>query len=567
MKGEDRRRGDLFLDGWKRSKAEGWAARIQDYQDVYAVADGCFFDMRAALRVVNFFTRKLRHYKGQWAGTPFIPLKWQEGRLLTPAFGWMRAPGVRRYKMVFCEVPKKNGKSTVCAGLGMYFAVADKEQGAEVYFAANSRDQARKVFEPALKIGKSSPIINSICTFHDHIMRINHPASNSFISAITADADTNEGHDFHALIIDEVHVMTNRDYWAALQKGGIARRQPMIWMITTAGDDMETVGYDEYKFACKVRDGEVMAWHYLPVIYEIPREQQDDWKNPKLWKIANPSYGDILTKDSFDEQVTEAESKPSEISKFKRYRLNIWVQSSNPWLAIEYWDRCAADDADAPWQMKGARTMCVAGVDLSTTQDLTSYCLSFIDTKGILWCKWRNYLPDENIVQKEGKDRAPYRMWAEQGWLTLTSGEVVDYEQIKKDILRDAKDYQMVECLFDPLNAVQLATDLTNSGIEVAMYRQGTVSMEPAIKEIEGRILTQRFRHTGDPVARWAFTNVNLVTDTGGNRKFTKGGSKKGGKSSDRGLTRKKIDPMVAMLMSGFSATVAQPKRRESSYR
>jgi len=566
MAGEDKKRGEAFWMGWVRAKNEGWLGRIQNYQDVYAVADGCYFDPAGANRVMNFFTKKLRHYKGEWAGGPFIPMTWQREQLLVPAFGWKREGGARRFKTVFCEVPKKNGKSTLAAGIGLYMVCADNEQGSEVYLAANSRDQARKVFEPAVKMGRVSPVLNKICTFHEHITRINHAASNSFMVAISADSDTNEGHDFHGLIVDEVHVMTDREYWGALQKGGIARRQPMTWVITTAGSDMETVGYDEYQFACQVRDGEVMAWHYLPVIYEIPKAREDDWRNPELWKMANPAYGEILSYSGFEEQVREAEQKPIEVEKFKRYRLNVWVQSSNPWLPVEKWDLCLGEEPDAPWHREGIGTICAAGVDLSTTQDLTSYCLAFLDSKDLLWCRWRHYLPAENIYAKEDKDRAPYRLWAEQNWLTLTEGEVVDYQQVKRDILADAARFQMVECLFDPLNAVQLATDLTDSGVPVAMFRQGTISMEPAIKEIEGRILDGRFRHIGDPVSRWAFTNVEMVSDTGGNRKMTKTQTRHG-KSRERGKTRKKIDPMVAMMMGGFRAVIAKPARRESSYR
>ncbi len=339
--------------------------------DEVAVANGCYFDEAAADRVVQFFRRFLRHSKGQFAGKRFEPLPWQRDSILRPLFGWKRADGTRRFRRAYVEVPKKNGKSTLCAGLALYLAIGDGEPGAEVYSAAADRDQASIVFGEAVHMVEASPALLARLEVVRSSKRIVHSRSRSLYKALSADVATKEGLNIHGLIFDELHAQPNRKLWDTLKYGGAARRQPLFISITTAGFDRTSICWEQHCYAKSVLEGTVEDDSFFAFI--AGADEKDDWKSPETWRKANPSYGDVLSVSSFEDDFKDALGSPVKEAAFKRYRLNIWTDQAVQWLPMDRWDRC--DAFPDPAELGGAE--CYGGLDLSTTTDVSAFCLYF----------------------------------------------------------------------------------------------------------------------------------------------------------------------------------------------
>lgn len=330
-----------YKAGLARAQREGWSDWIREYQDAVAVASGCWMDVGQGARYCEFIETHLRQSKGEWAGEPLQLLGWQRGRVFMPLFGWRREDGTRRFRKAYIHIPKKNGKSTMCSALEICLLVLDQEPGAEVYSAASDREQARITWCEGANMVEASPDLSEILTVHNHVSTVNYPALHAQFKALSGVPKSAEGLNTHGLVCDEFHQWTDRRLWGALKYGGASRRQPLIVIITTAGDDITSACHEEYEYACKLRDGVLENWSYLAVIYEASPD--DDWKDPKVWRKANPSMGVTIQEEDFREAVREVEGKPAQVADFKRYRLNIWQQSANPWLTIETWDGCGVE--------------------------------------------------------------------------------------------------------------------------------------------------------------------------------------------------------------------------------
>jgi phage terminase large subunit-like protein len=334
--------------GWKRgcasAKRDGWLDKIRTVHDVYAVADGCVYDDVEAKKPGRFTRNCLEIYRGPHAGKPFELLPWLADGFIEPLFGWRRPDGTRRFRKARLWVPKKNAKSMTCAALVLYLlSPIDGEHGPCVYTAAVTRDQARQVFEPALKLAKNSPKLMRLFTTHDHINRINCEANNGFAKALSADGASNEGHDASAIIYDELHVWRDRLFWDSLKYAGAARSQPLHISISTAGDDVESIGYGEYELSVLHRDALATGfidWEQLNLIFECPPELVSKWNTPEAWYAANPSLGVTIKESEMAAMVREAEHDIAVKSRFLRYRLNVWVQAANPAFDMKQWHAC-----------------------------------------------------------------------------------------------------------------------------------------------------------------------------------------------------------------------------------
>jgi phage terminase large subunit-like protein len=351
------------------AKREGWSEWIRSPRDEKAVLEGCRFDIRAAERVRTFFTKFLRHSKGQWAGQPFALLDWQWREVVAPLFGWKRADGTRRYRRAYIEVPKKNGKSALFSGLSLYLLAADGEPGAEVYSAAVDRDQASIVFNEAANMVEVSPQLSSRLNVVRSMKRIVMPRSRSFYKALSADVPAKEGLNAHAVLIDELHAQKTRLLWDTLRYTGAARRQPLHLSITTAGFDHHSICWEQHDYAEKVLDGTIEDSSFLPFIAAAGAE--DDWTSPEVWRKANPSFAVTINPEQFAEDCREAQESPAKENSFRRYRLNQWTEQEVRWLNMEKWDACATPLGDL------GRRPCYAGLDLSSTTDITALVLVF----------------------------------------------------------------------------------------------------------------------------------------------------------------------------------------------
>lgn len=336
-----------FSEGLTRAESEGWADWIETYQDALAVASGCWFEQDSGELACDFMAAALVFVKGKWGGQPFLLMPWQR-KIVMQVFGWKRADGTRRFRRVFIFIPKKNGKTAFSAAMALTLLVFDQEPGAEIYFCATRvKDQADRPWKMAAEMVNRSDELKTILKVHEHVYKIVYPdLFGATLTILAAEHKGAEGQDILATFKDELHVWTDREFFDALTFGGRARAQPLDWTTTTAGNDITSIGYEEYQYAKQVASGAIDAWHYLPVIYEAHKD--DDWTSPQTWAKANPSYGEILSEEDFREDLAEAQVKPAGKLKFLRYRLNIWNHQRDPWLDMDKWLACGDERARIP---------------------------------------------------------------------------------------------------------------------------------------------------------------------------------------------------------------------------
>lgn len=542
--------------------------------DALAVANGCWFDTQAATHVVTFFKQFLRHSKGQWADAPFEPLPWQEQDVLRPLFGWKRPDGTRRYRIAYIEIPKKDGKSTLASGLSLYGLIADNEPGAEVYSAAASRDQAGIVYREAATMVKKSPGLASKIQLQESIKHMSFPAQDSIYKALCAEAGLNEGLNIHFLIMDEMHAQPNDKFWNTLMYGGAARRQPLQVIITTAGVDKDSLCYEYHSKAMQIIEGTLQddsffayvrsaEWAIKRLDAQIKQLQglSDEamtpevkaqlealetqkglvWEDEAVWHEANPSLGHTITLDSFREDFLKAKQSPRLQNAFKRYRLNLWTETEEHWLPTDHWAACSGPIDMAALEGQA----CYAGLDLASVSDLCAFVLLFPDQGNtVLPFFW---LPEETVKKLTEKGDNSYALWAQQGHIKLTPGNVTDYDVIHEDIRALAEQYDIKEIAIDRWNSTQLQTQLQGDGFDVVPYGQGYASMNAPSKELEKLILAHGVRHAQHPVLTWNVANVAKEEDAAGNIKPSKSRSKH------------KIDGVVALIMALGRAIVREP--------
>ena len=522
----------------KVARDEGWSSWIRNDADEKAVLGGCWFDRESADRVVVFFERFLRHTKGQWAGQPFTLLDWQKNDVLMPLFGWKRRSSFRRFRNAYVEIPKKNGKSELCAGLSLYLLVADDEPGAEVYAAAADHDQASIVYGESERMVAGSPPLRKRLTVIRSRKTIVHRKTNSVYRALSADVPTKEGLNIHGLIFDELHAQKSRSLYDTLRYGGAARRQPLLVSITTAGFDRQSICWEQHEYALQILKGIIedeAFFAFIRAANEDPNEGPvDDWTDPKTWRKANPSMGVTIDEEAFAAECREAQNKPSLQNAFKRYRLNIWTSAETRWLDLARWDACKGQvDTE---ELKGCSFF--AGLDLANIRDVAAAVFLFPLEDGRFFVTQRFWVPKENMEERVRKDRVPYDAWVRDGWMTATPGDVIDYAWIEKEILDFAERHQPKEIAFDPWNATQITTNLQEKDLTVVPVRQGFASMSPPMKQLEALIFQGRIVHDGNPVMRWMVDNVTATMDPAGNIK------------PDKGKSREKIDGVVALIMA-----------------
>lgn len=497
---------------------------------------GLWFDNEAATRAIAFFGF-LRHSKGEWAGRAFELSPWQEF-VVGSVFGWKREDGTRRFRTAYNEVPRKNGKSTLSAGVGLYLAFFDNEPGAEVYAAATKRDQARIVWDEARRMVEATPQLRSrisVLTANLHSL-----ATHSKFEPLGADADTLDGLNIHGAIVDELHAHRTRAIVDVLETATGSRRQPLIWYITTAGYDRTSVCWEHHDYSVKVLEGVIEDDRWFAYIATI--DPGDDWRDPSAWAKANPNLGVSVKFDDLETKAARAEQVPGQQNAFRRLHLNEWTEQADRWLDMDVWD-AGAVPVD-PEALRGRP--CFAGLDLSSTTDLTAFVAVFPDDDGGYDVLCRFWCPAEGIRERARRDRVPYDVWAEQGYLTPTEGNVVDYDHIREEIREFAETYQVVEIPYDRWNATQLVTQLMSDGARMVPFGQGFASMAAPTAELERLIRGGKLRHGGHPILRWMASNVAVEQDPAGNLKPSKR------RSTER------IDGIVALIMAIGRAMVHQ---------
>lgn len=486
------------------------------------------FDERAAEKAVRFFERLLVHVKGEWAGQPFALQDWQRDDIIRPLFGWKRADGTRRYRRAYIEIPRKNGKSTLSAGIALYLLFADDEPGAEVYSAAADRDQARIVFDMAKDMVIKSPHLGKLSKPYKYSVYV--PGTMSVYRVLSADAPTKHGLNAHGIVFDELHAQPNRELWDVMTTSMGARRQPLLVSITTAGFDRNSICWEQHEYGRRVLDGIVDDPTFFA--YIAAADEGDDWQDPAVWRKANPGYGVTVKEDYLATEAARAAQVPAYQNTFRRLHLNQWTQQETRWLDMGAWEACGEAFEPEPGML------CYGGLDLATTTDIAAFVLVF-PYEGAYGVVPRFYIPKENMLERSRRDRVPYEAWARDGLIVATPGDVIDFDFILHDIDELRQTYQLVEIAFDRWGATMIAQRLMEMGGDdwVVQFGQGYASMSPPTKELLRLVLERKIRHGGNPVLRWMADNMVVQTDPAGNVKPNKGKS------------REKIDGMVAMIM------------------
>lgn len=500
--------------------------------DPIASAGDCWFDADEAERWVAYFETRCVHIKGEWAGQPLVLNGWETG-FVGCLFGWKRLDGTRRYRTAFVAIARKGGKSTLGAALGSGLLYFDGEPGAEIYSAAGDREQAGIIFGIAKAMVEADPDLKAA----SEIFVKSITAGTSFWRVLSADAPTKHGMNPHGILFDELHVQPNRDLWDVLTTGTAARRQPLTIAITTAGTDKESICWELWQYAERVRDGTVDDPAFLPVIFAA--DPKADWMDPETWKQANPTYPDAPKHEYLAAKCKHAQETPGFENTFRRLHLNQWTESATRWLGSEEW---ALNEGENPVP-DGA--LCYGGLDLASTDDLAAFVAVF-PVHGVYHVLAKHWIPSENIAKRVRRHRVPYDVWLRHGWITATDGNVIDYDVIRADLNAFAERYHLEEVAFDPWNAVDLCNNLQGKdGFTMVEIRQNFPMMSGPTKETGKVVKAGKLRTGGNPVLRWQAGNVTVRTDDNENIK------------PDKKRAREKIDGIVALIMAVGRAALA----------
>ena len=497
------------------------------------MAKDSHYDKSAADYAVDFI-QCLCHTKGTWAGKEFKLLPWQE-QIVRDIFGILKPNGYRQFNFAYAEIPKKNGKSELAAAVALLLTCADNEERAEVYGCAADRQQASIVFEVAADMIRMCPSLSKRCRILSATKRIVYVPTNSFYQVLSAEAYSKHGFNIHGVVFDELHTQPNRKLFDVMTKGsGDARMQPLFFLITTAGTDTKSICYETHQKALDLLEGRKTDPTFYPVIYGA--DDDDDWTDPKVWKKANPSLGTTIGMDKVKAACVSAMENPAEENAFRQLRLNQWVKQVIRWMPMEKWDACRATIDEE--ELEGR--VCYGGLDLSSTTDLTAFSLVFPPRDEeepyiVLPYFW---VPEETLDLRIRRDHVPYDLWARQGFINTTEGNVIHYGFIEKFIEDLGERFNIREIAYDRWGATQISQDLEGAGFTVVPMGQGFASMSPPTKELMNLVLQKRFVHSGHPVLRWNMDNICIRTDPAGNIK------------ADKSKSTEKIDGAIATIMA-----------------
>jgi phage terminase large subunit-like protein len=507
--------------------------KLKRYKPTKFMAEGSRYDKEAADAAVTFINC-LKHTKGEWYGMPFELIDWQE-QIVRDIFGILKPNGYRQFNTAYIEIPKKQGKSELAAAIALYLTCGDFEHGGEVYGCASDRQQASIVFDVAVDMVEQCPALKSRIKPMLSQKRLVYKPLGSFYQVLSAEAYTKHGLNVHGVVFDELHAQPNRELYDVMLHGsGDARKQPLFFLITTAGTDRNSICWEVHQKAEDILQGRKIDPTFYPVIYSAA--DTDDWTSEKVWRKVNPSLGITVDIEKLRVACENAKQNPAEENLFRQLRLNQWVKQSVRWMPMDKWDKCAFPvDAE---KLRG-RT-CYGGLDLSSTTDITAFVLVFSpldesDKYQILPFFW---IPEENIDQRVRRDHVPYDVWERQGFLYTTEGNVVHYGFIETFIEELGMKYNIKEIAFDRWGAIQMTQNLEALGFTVVPFGQGFKDMSPPTKELMKLTLEERIAHGGHPVLRWMMDNIYVKTDPAGNIK------------PDKEKSTERIDGAVALIMA-----------------
>lgn len=516
----------------KEPRPKGYP-KLKNYKPSQFMLPTSHYDKKKADRAVTFI-ENLCHTKGKWAGTPFWLLPWQE-QLIRDIFGIVKPDGNRQFRTAFVEICKKVGKSELAAAVALYLLYADNEPSAEVYGAAADRQQASIVFDVAKQMVEMSPALMKRSKLMGATKRIVNYSNAGYYQVLSAEVGGKHGFSVSGLVFDEIHTQPNRQLYDVLTKGSSdARQNPLHFIITTAGNDRHSIAYELHTKAVNILEGRRVDPTFYPVVYGL--KDDDDWEDEANWYKVNPSLGYTVDIERLRDAYREAKQNPADEVTFKWLRCNMWVSSTVAWIPDAIYMR--GNESIEAASLEGRD--CYAGLDLSSTGDITALVLIFPprdeNEKYVLLPYF--WIPEETIPRRVKANSVPYDIWEKQGYIMSTEGNVIHYDFIEKFIMDLSEKYHILEIAVDRWNATQMIQNLEGEGFTIVPFGQGFSSMSAPTKEFYRLLMEGRIIHGGNPVLRWMAGNVVIDTDPAGNIKVTKAKSKE------------KIDGIVAAIMA-----------------
>ena len=513
------------------------------YNDLENALDkGWYFDRKAAIRAIGFI-EKLKHTKGKWAGQRFKLESWQQF-ILWNIFGWMKADGTRRFRYVYVEIARKNGKTALSAGIGLYMLFADGEARPEVYSAATVKDQARICFSDAVEIVKKTDLKNYLSPYRNSIV---YELKSGMMKPLSSDYGTHDGLNPSCGIIDEFHAHKDSGMFDVIKSAFGARRQPLMFIITTAGFNKNGACYAYRSNVIKILQGINEDDSLFGIIYTL--DSKEEWDNPKMWIKSNPNLGISVFPEYLADQVNDAKNRPEAVRNVMTKNVNLWVDAEKTWILDDMWQKCiGTTDIKS---LRGCK--CWGGLDLSNFSDITAFVLLFHENEKFQLLPFF-WIPEDKMLEKIRKENINYDKWSSLGFVKVTAGNVLDYDFVKADILQIAEIYDLQSTAYDRWNASQTIIDLQNEGMECSPFGQGYGSMGAPTKEFEKMVLTEKIEHFGNPVLRWMMASTVVKTDPAGNIK------------PDKEKSSQKIDGIVASIMALGEWMTAQAEEDNNPY-
>lgn len=521
-----------YIDDLKNAKTNGW-----------------YFDVDEAQRYIDFI-QEMPLTKGELAGTKLQLQPWQQF-LVWNIYGWkLLKNGYRRFNKATISVPKKNGKTELIAAIAVAHLVLDDEFGAEIYMAATSRNQAKICFKAAQTMVQLTPDLNN-SVLQPLKTGIYYPANNSSIAPISSEAGGIEGGGTSLAVYDEEHEQKETSLKDNIMTGQAGKPQGLFISISTSGVDKNRPYYDHIKDCYKVLSGTIKEENHFILIFGV--DEIDDWKTKEALIKANPNWGVSVIPDKVLADQLDAINTPRKQVSFKTKHLNIWTDAEKTWIPNEKW---IANMRPGISISDYAGLECYAGLDLSSSLDFTALAITFIG-EGVFYNFWKYYIPEESSDKRTSKDNINIRLWQDLGYITITPGNVVDYDFIQADIIALSKTLNLQSISYDPYNSSQLVTNLIAEGLPMAKFPQGINYMSTPTKEFEKLVASNKYLHDGNKVTEWMLSNVVIITDPNENIKPHKG------KSAN------KIDGIVASInaLGGYmQAQMEQAQEGKSVY-
>lgn len=501
-------------------------------------ASGPAFSKKRADHVVRFIENLTLSTDGvaSRAGEPFVLRPWQKA-IVRELFGRVRKddPTRRSYRTAFIALPRKNGKSELCAALALYGLIGDGVRGAQVYSAAAEKEQAALVFNAAKAMVEADPELSARIKIMATQKRMVDTETGSIYQALSAEAYSKHGFNASMVIYDELHAAPNRELWDVLRTSQGARREPLMVAITTAGFDKTTICWELWDYARKVRDGVVNDPAFFQVLYEAP--DGSDWTDERVWYAANPALGDFRDIEEMRAWALESQHKPEQQNSFRRLYLNQWTEQETRWLDMHRWAACRRIDVA---EAAGRRSY--AGLDLGLKSDLSAFVAVTPMPDGASLVRAHFWMP------AGARDRfrsRPYETWVQSGALTITEGDVTDFERLERDILRLWREWNCVEGLYDQAFAEALRQRLEQQRLLMLHQPQG-YALNIGLRAIEDAVVAGTLAHNDNPILTWMAGNA--VVETG----------QKGDIQLKKMKARDKVDGIAALSMAMQLASVRQ---------